>query len=108
MKQFYRKAHVLINLGNKESAVIPSNIFEYMSYGKPIISTYSIDDEACIPYLNKYPLSLLLDERETDLKKQRKILEEFILDVKGKSVDFKEIKDIFKNNMPETFVEEFL
>ncbi|MCL2546601.1 MAG: glycosyltransferase [Oscillospiraceae bacterium] len=108
MERFYQRADILVNLGNKEAAVIPSKIFEYMSYGKPIISTYAIDNDACIPYLEKYPLSLLLDERETDLEEQAKRLESFIISTNDKHVDFEEIQSAFKHNRPETFVEEIL
>ena len=34
-----------------------------MSIGKPKISIYHTDDEPSIPYLKKYPLALLIDER---------------------------------------------
>jgi glycosyltransferase involved in cell wall biosynthesis len=103
-----KSADILINFGVRTPSAISGKIFEYMSYGKPIISTYSIDDEACIPYLKNYPLALLLDERETDLESQGKRVRQFIEDTKGKRVEFDTVKEMFKNNLPETFVKEVL
>ena len=57
------EANVLLNIGNLVSTMVPSKIFEYMSYGKPIISTYEIDNEPSAEYLRSYPCALLLDGR---------------------------------------------
>lgn len=98
------KATVFLNFGVSNSNAISGKIFEYMSFGKPIISTYYIDKEACIPYLEKYPLSLLIDQREQDLSKNAAKLESFLNNNLGKSIPFDEIKRIFYENTPEAFV----
>jgi hypothetical protein len=103
--EYLIESDVFLNMGVKTPCAISGKIFEYMSYGKPIISTYSIDNEASIPYLKKYPLSLLLDERESDIKLQANQILEFIENTKNKKVDFNELESIFYNNTPQAYVD---
>ena len=95
-------ANVLLNMGVTRSTAISGKIFEYMTTGKPIVSTFSIDKEACIPYLNKYPLSFMVDEREQDLDKQAVELEKFIIENMIRTVSIDYIRETFRKNMPET------
>ena len=97
-------AEILVNFGNVVPTMVPSKIFEYMSYGKPIISTYSIDSEPCLPYLRKYPCVLLIDERDMDIEKKARELEDFISTNRNAKVDVKGIEDIFYANTPQAFV----
>ncbi len=94
---------VLLNFGVKTPSAISGKIFEYMAYAKPIISTYSIAEEACIPYLKKYPVSLLIDENDVNYESQARKIVDFINYSVNKKIDIVEIRNIFKNNMPETF-----
>lgn len=103
--EYLNSADVLINFGVKTPSAISGKIFEYMSYAKPIISTYSIDNEACIPYLKKYPVALLVDENVSDYRRQAERIIKFINDSIGKKIDINEIRSLFKNNLPETFIE---
>ena len=68
------EAEVLINFGNYNLNMIPSKIFEYFSFGKKIIHFYKDDNDTCIPYLKKYPYSLLIDERDTFEYNLKKLL----------------------------------
>lgn len=97
------EADVLLNIGNLVSTMVPSKIFEYMSYGKPIISTYEIDNEPSAEYLRSYPCALLLDGRNAPEENALKI-EEFIENSVGKHTDFDELKKKFILNTPEEFV----
>ncbi|ETT72287.1 hypothetical protein C173_14650 [Paenibacillus sp. FSL R7-277] len=101
-----RDADILINIGNNISTMVPSKIFEYMSTGKPIISTYPIENEPSLTYLEKYELSLLLNEKHGDIQKDVSRVEEFIDSSIGKRVDFNEMKNKFYENTPQAFVEE--
>lgn len=58
-------AYALLNFGNSTPCAIPCKIFEYFSTGRPVISFYKIDEDASKPYVEKYPNSLLLDERDS-------------------------------------------
>ena len=100
------QASFLLNFGVSNPNAISGKIFEYMGFGKPIISTYAIDNEACIPYLKKYPLSFLLDEREKDISKQAIALQKFIEENIDKKVSYEEIAPLFYKNTPQAYVEE--
>jgi glycosyltransferase involved in cell wall biosynthesis len=105
LKLVLQQADILVNIGVKNTNAISGKIFEYMAFGKPIISTYFIDNEACLSYLKRYPLSLLLDERKKDLHSQSKYLEVFIDSNKEKTISFELIKEDFRQNTPEAYVE---
>lgn len=105
VREQLNEADVLLNMGVTRSTAISGKIFEYMTTGKPIVSTFSIDKEACIPYLNKYPLAFMVDEREQDLDKQATELESFIIENLMKTVPREYIRETFKKNMPETTAE---
>lgn len=101
-------ADFLLNLGTKEVSTISGKIFEYMSFGKPIISSYSIDNESCIEYLKKYANCYLYDEREENVEIQAQKMEEYIIANKESKIDTDQLKMTFKNNLPETFKTEIL
>lgn len=98
-------ADVLLNLGNTNSALVPSKIFEYMSFGKPIISTYCTERDASLAYLNQYPLLLALDERCTDLEEQARKLERYFAQMAHRQISYLEVSRIFKQNTPGAFVD---
>lgn len=97
-------ADFLLNIGVKNKNAISGKIFEYMSFGKPIISTYEIDEEPCIPYLEEYHLSLLIDQRG-NIDSNAKILNSFLDKFHNVSVPFNFIKNKFHKNTPEAFLE---
>lgn len=96
-------ADILVNFGNNIKEMTPSKIFEYMSYGKPIISTMPISDEPSAVYLRKYPISYLLEYNAIDYEREAIKLEEYINENIGKRIDFKLVKKIFYKNMPSHF-----
>lgn len=98
-------AHVLLNVGNLISTMVPSKIFEYMSYLKPIISTYDIEDEPSAKYLSQYPLALLLSGQDGPETNAQKITE-FLQDIHSKQVDYETLENQFYLNTPKAFVEE--
>ena len=78
--RYISEADVLINIGNNLKGMVPCKIFEYMSTGKPIITTQKIDDDPCIRYYEKYDQCLVIDEsRSIDVSK--KSFEEFLLNI---------------------------
>lgn len=58
--QYIASADVLLSIGNVESPMAPSKIYEYMATGKPIIHTYTYEKDPCKEPLNKYGNSLIL------------------------------------------------
>ncbi len=101
------QADVLINIGNLIPTMVPSKIFEYMSYGKPIISTYDIKNEPSKKYLKKYPLALLLSGKASADENAQKI-QEFIKENARKRVAFKDVENVFELNTPKAFTEKIL
>ncbi len=99
----YHKAEALINLGGSNPTMVPSKIFEYMAYGKPIISTYYIDGETSKDYLASYPSGLCIDQRKP-IEENIKTLEEFIDNKLGQRVAFDTVKALFPENTPESYV----
>ena len=100
-------ADALFNMGVKNPNAISGKIFEYMGCCKPIISTYSIDDEACLPVLRRYPLSFLIDERRSDLNAVASEVRDFLVGNLGKKVDYATVESEFHNCTPEAYCELF-
>lgn len=100
LKRIY-DADILLNLGNNLTTMMPSKIFEYMSSGKPIISTAPIKDEPCIPYLKHYKYAHIVDENASIPVEAAK-LDDFISN--AKMVDPNNLADIFYLNTADAFV----
>ena len=74
MNRIIMQNTLLISIGNTDSPMIPSKLFVYMSSCKPIIHFYYNNKDSCLPYLEKYPYSLLLnmnDSMDTNLNKTK-------------------------------------
>jgi len=106
LKAIYRDANFLINFGSSNPSMVPSKIFEYMSHGKPIISTKMIDDEPCIQYLKHYPAALIIDQR-VPLHENAEKLNVFINKNVGLHVPYGTIRDSYRKNTPEAYVDIF-
>lgn len=100
-------ADALLNMGVNNPNAISGKIFEYMGCCKPIISTYAIDDEACIPVLEHYPLSLLVDERRADIDSVAAEVTDFLKKNLGKRLDYANVETTFHNCTPEAYCELF-
>lgn len=63
--EYINSAHILLSIGNAESPMAPSKIYEYMSTGKPIIHTYTYEKDPCLEPLRRYGNALILRVGET-------------------------------------------
>lgn len=97
-------ADILLNIGNLVATMVPSKIFEYMSYGKPIISTFDIECEPSRKYLRQYPLALLLSGNDQPEVNAHKITD-FIKQSLGKQVAYETLEKRFYLNAPEAFTQ---
>lgn len=104
LNAIYQEADVLLNLGGPNPNMVPSKVFEYLSYGKPIISTYYIDNEASLKYLRKYPLSVCVDQRKP-INESTEMLNQQLKRTIGERVSFEFVQQIFANNTPEKYIE---
>ena len=99
-QKILRLADFPVNIGNVNPNLVPSKIFEYMSYGKPIISTYTSNADSSIPYLSKYPAVFLLDEQNKDTKAISASLKSFLTEHKKTSVPYESLEKQLYNNTP--------
>lgn len=103
--KYLASADILVNFGVDNPNAISGKIFEYMGFLKPIVSTYFRDDEAVLPFLRKYPMALLIDERiPVDL--QAGTFNNFIANIDKPAIAFSELRDVFKDNTPESYLQE--
>lgn len=97
-------ADALLSIGNTQSEYAPSKIIECISFGKPLIATYRTDDDACRPYMEKYPQGLYLDERAVTPEEAASKLES-LLNYVEKELDFSELEKIYWDNTPSAFID---
>lgn len=105
IKKIYQDVDIFLNFGGANPYMMPSKLLEYMSYGKPIISGYYIDNDSSQRYLQRYPLACCVDTRE-GVKKITKEIEDFIKTSLNVRVPFEQVKELYKENTPEAYVEE--
>lgn len=98
----YESADFFINLGDSYSNMLPSKIFEYMSYGKPIISTYLTEDDCTINYLQRYPLCFLFNQNHPQPVEE---LKQFINNNKGVRMNYDKVRELFPHNSPKQYVD---
>jgi len=103
--QYEKEATALINIGNSNPNMVPSKIFEYMSLGKPIISTMPIKTEPSAAYLNKYPCSLLIYEDQSNYAESAQLIEDFIKNNNKCAIDLNKLLVDFYANTPAAFAD---
>lgn len=86
-------ADILINIGNTVEFQIPGKIFEYMSTGKPIVHFSKFPDDPALIYLEKYPMVLIINEWEDNIKEQSILLEKFCIDYAGSKLSYEQVCD---------------
>lgn len=89
-------ADVLISIGNTIDNQVPSKIYEYCSFGKPIIHFYSSKNDIVLKNFEKYPLIKFIDYH-TDSEEAAKEILRFSKENVGKKVAYSEIQEIFSD-----------
>lgn len=102
-QEIVKKSDILINFGNINSNLVPSKIFEYMSYGKPIISTYTSLDDTSLTYLRKYPVVFFIYEHDSNYADCASKLKEFILECSNQIIEPSYMEKILYKNTPRAF-----
>lgn len=107
MVNILHSADFFLNLGINNDNMVPSKIFEYMSYGKPIISTVITEDDPSIPYLNKYGKALIIkcSKEEKDVDNNLKKLKDFINKENDSEIDLDNLSYIFYTATPQAYVD---
>lgn len=96
-------ADVLVNFGVKNPNAISGKIIEYIGCCKPVISTYCIDNEACLPILRNYPARFLFDERNADGSGQVGRLSSFLDKAQSFNINYEIIERNYSECLPETY-----
>lgn len=82
--------------------MVPSKIFEYMTYAKPILSFSPMDNEPSLAYLKKYPKSCTLMEYNS-VEKNVRLAWAFIKNINNVAISLDNIKSQFYKNTPNCF-----
>lgn len=90
----------LINIGNKMSDMLPSKLLTYIETGMPILHVKNQEDDACVSYLEKYELALIINEKDpAEVSAKKMIL--FIQNSFGKRLSGDWIAKTYCKNTPE-------
>lgn len=76
---------------------IRSKVYEYMSYGKPLVLLYDDDNDVNVSTFSRYPACLSLDQRCASEKHILQI-EEYLLQTKNVIVPFEQVEELFPND----------
>ncbi len=104
LKSIAAHSDVLINIGGSNARMVPSKIFEYMSSGKPVLSTYYTDNDSSAQYLKKYQAAECIDIRKP-MAESVAAFEDFIEQKLKCHVPFEEVEAKFPLNTPGKYVE---
>lgn len=90
------ESDILLSIGNNESPMAPSKIYEYMATCKPIVHIYTWDKDPCLEPLRKYENSLLIKENGNI---SIETVVTFLMT--SKLADRKKVFETFKTSTPE-------
>jgi len=92
LKKRLKDANFLINIGNSLSSSVPSKIFELISYCKPIIDFYYLNNR--LEILDNYPIIIRIEMNNND-DALITDLEEFIVNNQNENISTSKIREIF-------------
>ena len=102
--EYEKQADLLVNIGNQNANLTPSKVFEYLSYGKPILSTYCLDGDTSKKYLDRYPLACCVDQRKP-IEESAAQIDAFLSEALGKTIPFEWVENEFRGNTPKAYVD---
>lgn len=102
-----KNSNILINVGNKVTNQLPSKVFEYISFGKPIINFYYDENDLGLKYFSRYPLCFNI---KVDNYSQKDIdaLLVFCEETKKQFLTYEEATDNMKECRAENVLEEIV
>jgi len=101
-------ADVLVNLGNRCTNQTPSKIFDYISAGKPIVNIHPMENDTAKRYLELYPLSLSILEKESFDPQDTQCFVDFCVANYENLVAFDTIRTLYGDMTPKTVAEQFM
>lgn len=100
--------NVFLSIGNENSVQLPSKIFDYMSYGKPIVHLYKKENDVVLNVLKKYRLSLCIYESDSVFNQNVKDFINFLDKNGNENEKFNIIKAGFFDNCPDAIIKELI
>lgn len=92
-------ADVIVTIGNRNSDLMPSKLFDCMSTGRPILHFSQNNDDPYLPYLQKYPLSLTVSLRCGAVHNGNKIAHQ-LQQWAGCRLDWSTVRSAFPTALP--------
>ena len=83
---------------------IRSKLFEYVSYGKPIMILYDDDADVNITTFSSYPACSFIDVR-LPISERASSVSLFLQDNKGRAIPFDEVESLFSADSPKAYIE---
>lgn len=102
------RADVLVNIGNNTSIQTPGKLFEYMAMGKPILHFQQIENDPCLVYLKKYPMVLIINQRENNVAAHAQQIQDFCDKYRGKHLTFSEVSEYIPEYLSDHVVKKFV
>lgn len=93
-------SNILISIAEVKGIQMSSKIFEYMSYGKPIIHFYSVDNDVNLKILKKYPLALCLKQDNSVLYENITAFESFCKKNYDTIIPFEDVENLYLDASP--------
>lgn len=94
-------ADVLVSLGNGVENQVPSKLFEYLAAGKPILHLAKLENDPCLPYLEKWPLACVVREAEGTGPQVLARVRAFLQEKGRRRLPFEEAARLYPENTPE-------
>lgn len=99
----YPHVNVFLSFPGNPTA-IRSKLFEYVSYGKPLLVLYDDSSDVNITTFSAYPACLCIDIRKS-IKESVIVLESYIKEHENKTIPFDRIERLFKKDSPLAYVD---
>ena len=93
-------ADILVNIGNTVQNQVPSKLFHYIGFGKPILNVIACEDCPTISYMKRYELSCTVKD-VNDVFGEAKKVQQWIIDNYKKRISLDKNKQIFEDCTPE-------
>lgn len=103
LMNLYHYVDFFLSFPGKPTAIC-SKVYEYMSYGKPLILFYENDNDVNTKTFSHYPLCLSIDIRKS-IFDNTDLIEQHIIQNSGNIVPFEETERIYKADSPSAYVE---
>lgn len=87
LEKAYEEADAFISIAEKNGKQMSSKIFEYMSFGKPIIHIYYVDNDVNLRYLRQYSKALCIKASADNISYNRAMIALFLLGMENRKYD---------------------